>query len=382
MLSKTCSKIFLFFFAVSFLYAQEKEYIVAIKVTAEIEDSAKIYIVGNLKELGSWNPASVELEKVDNKTWQKSFSFPINTALEFKFTKGSWATEALTNNKTVPSNYILKVERDTAFQAEINYWKETTEPVKVFKGQITGTVKYHKNLEWEGLKPRDVIVWLPPGYEEKINEKYPVLYMHDGQNIVDPKTSSFGVDWQIDEVADSLIRANKIQPIIIVGIYNTENRNSEYRNIDSGFVYMDFVINKLKPLIDKTYRTKSDKENTANGGSSLAGLTSLMFVWEQPEVFSKAICMSPAFKIANIDYVSEVEKYIGEKKKIKMFFYNGGITLEERLQPGIDEMIKTLISKGFELNKDLFFVKEKNAEHNESSWAKNIPEVLELFFGK
>ena len=375
-------KILICLLAVSTLFAQQKEFKVTIKVISEIEDSAKIYIVGNEKEFGKWNPAAVELEKINNKTWQKNFLFPANTTLEFKFTKGSWSNEALTNDKTVPSNYILKVERDTTFQTEISFWKEGTQPEKVFKGQITGTVKYHKNLEWEGLKPRDVIVWLPPGYEENINEKYPVLYMHDGQNIVDPKTSTFGIDWQIDEAADSLIKQNKIQPIIIVGIYNTEDRSSEYRNIDSGFVYMDFVINKLKPLIDKTYRTKPDKGNTANGGSSLAGLTSFMFVWEHPEVFSKAICMSPAFKIENIDYVSSVEKYDGEKKKIKMFFYNGGITLEEKLQVGVDEMIKALLSKGFELNKDLYFVKDKNAEHNESSWAKRIPEALELFFCK
>jgi len=382
MLNKISSKILFIFFFASIIFAQKSEYNVTIQVIAEVEDSAKVYIVGNVKEFGSWNPSKVELEKIDNKTWRKNFSFPQNTTLEFKFTTGSWANEALTNEKTVPSNYILKVEHDTTFQTEINYWKENTEPVNVFKGQITGTVKYHKSLEWEGLKSRDVIVWLPPGYEENIYERYPVLYMHDGQNIVDPKTSTFGIDWQIDEAADSLIKQNKIHPIIIVGIYNTADRSSEYKNIDSGFSYMDFVINKLKPLIDKTYRTKPDRENTANGGSSLAGLTSLMFVWEHPEIFSKAICMSPAFKISNIDYVSSVEKYSGESKNVKLYFYNGGITLEERLQPGIDEMIKVLLSKGFELNKDLYFVKDKNAEHNESSWAKKIPEALKLFFGK
>ncbi|KAB2838236.1 MAG: histidine kinase, partial [Melioribacteraceae bacterium] len=373
---KYLPKYYLSFFFASIIFAQKSEYNVTIQVIAEVEDSAKVYIVGNVKEFGSWNPSKVELEKIDNKTWRKNFSFPQNTTLEFKFTTGSWANEALTNEKTVPSNYILKVEHDTTFQTEINYWKENTQPENVFKGQITGTVKYHKSLKWEGLKSRDVIVWLPPGYEENIYERYPVLYMHDGQNIVDPKTSTFGIDWQIDEAADSLIKQNKIHPIIIVGIYNTADRSSEYKNIDSGFSYMDFVINKLKPLIDKTYRTKPDRENTANGGSSLAVLTSLMFVWEHPEIFSKAICMSPAFKISNIDYVSSVEKYSGESKNVKLYFYNGGITLEERLQPGIDEMIKVLLSKGFELNKDLYFVKDKNAEHNESSWAKKIPEAL------
>lgn len=376
------TKILMLFFAASILFAQQKEYTVLIKVTANLKDSAKVFVAGNHEKLGNWNPGAVELEKTGDITWQKSFSFPENSNLEFKFTKGSWSNEALTNDKTIPKNYNLIVINDTVIQTEINYWKESIETENIFKGQITGIVKYHKNLQWSGIKPRDIIVWLPPGYEENPNSRYPVLYMHDGQNIIDPKTSSFGIDWQIDEAVDTLIKSNKIEPIIVVGIYNTQDRSSEYMNIDTGFVYMDFVINKVKPLIDSAYRTKPDRENTATGGSSLAGLISLMLVWEHPEVFSKTFCLSPAFKIGVIDYVSEIEKYIGMKKNIRIYIDNGGTGLEKKIQPGIEEMINALTLKGFELNKDLYFIQDEKAEHNESAWAKRIPEALIKFFGK
>ena len=383
MLSNKFSQILIILFCGSILFAQKIEYNVTINVTAnELSDSAKIYIVGNQKEIGYWDPAAVQLEKIDKNTWRKVFSFPVNTILEFKFTKGKWSNEALTNEKTIPQNHVVRVESDTTIQKNIIHWKDEETVENVYQGQITGSVFYYKSLEWSGIKSRDVIVWLPPDYEENINTRYPVLYMHDGQNIFDPKTSSFGIDWQMDEAATKLIYENKIAPLIIVGIYNTVDRSSEYKNTDTGFVYMDFIINKLKPLIDKNYRTKPDRENTVTGGSSLAGLISFMLPWEHPEIFSKAICVSSALKINNIDYISQVEKYKGDKKNIKIYFDIGGIGIEEKLKPGIDEMIKTLLSKGFELNNDLYFIKDQEAEHNESAWAKRLPKALELFFGK
>lgn len=382
-MKKSFLKIFALLLFFNLFSCQSAGYEVIIKVEApELEDTSKIYIAGNLKEIGAWNPASVQLEYIGNKTWQKIFMFPANTMLEFKFTKGSWSNEALTNEKSIPRNCYLKVEHDTTFQTKIIYWKFGDEEEKVFKGQITGKVDYYRNLKYKFLKPRDLVVWLPPSYEDNLNDRYPVLYMHDGQNIFDPETSFGGIDWQIDEAADSLIRNNDIEPMIIVGIYNTIDRNSEYRYNDTGFVYMDFVINKVKPLIDNNYRTKPDRANTASGGSSLGGLISFMMVWEHPDVFSKTISMSPALKIQDIDYVSTVGNYAGAKKDIQMYIYNGGIGLEKRLQPGIDDMLNLLISMGYKLEEDLYFRKDINSEHNETAWAKRIPDALKLFFDK
>ncbi len=147
---------------------------------------------------------------------------------------------------------MIEVLNDTTIHIKVNLWADQVE--KKIEGQITGTVKYHRNLQGKGIKPRDIIVWLPPGYETDLNKSYPVLYMHDGQNIIDPRTSTFQVDWQIDETADSLIRQGLIEPIIIVGIYNTTDRNEEYSEATLGFAYMEFIIDSLKPFIDRNYQ--------------------------------------------------------------------------------------------------------------------------------
>jgi enterochelin esterase-like enzyme len=202
--------------------------------------------------------------------------------------------------------------------------------------------------------------------------------MHDGQNIFDPKTSSFGNDWQIDETCDSLIRNNIIEPMIVVGIYNTRIRSAEYSPGKAGTIYMDLVVKTIKPLIDSIYRTISDNKHTYVGGSSSGGTISFMLAWHFPDLFSKALCFSPALKIGNFDLVKEVKEYTGEKKNIAWYFDNGGKGLEERLQPGIDEMMKALEEKGYIKEKDLFWIKVPEAEHNEAAWAKRMPEALKI----
>ncbi|MBA4323399.1 MAG: histidine kinase, partial [Odoribacter sp.] len=242
------------------------------------------------------------------------------------------------------------------------------------------TVKYHYQMAGKGIPSRDIIVWLPPDYGKTRNKKYPVLYMQDGQNIFDPVTSSFGVDWQIDETCDSLIRNKISDPLIVVGINSTKERMAEYTPGPEGNAYMDFVVKVLKPFIDSNYHTIPGRSSTFAGGSSAGGTISFMLAWNYPSVFSKAICMSPAFKIRNIDVVKEVSDYSGKNKKIVLYIDNGGKGLEERLQPGIDEMINVLENKGFAKDKDFFWILAPEAEHNEAAWAKRMPGALKLMF--
>lgn len=238
-------------------------------------------------------------------------------------------------------------------------------------------------MKGAGLQERDLIVWLPPNYESNKNARYPVVYMHDCQNVIDPATSSFGVDWSIDETADRLIREKAIPPIIMVGIYNTSDRMREYTPGEKGTTYMDFVTHTVKPFIDSNYRTKADRNNTIVGGSSAGGIISFMLVWQHPDVFSKAICMSPAFKTPTSmgngwDYAEVVRT--SKEKPASVFFYmdNGGVGLESQLQPGIDEMISSLKGKGYIEGKDFIFIRDSAAKHFEADWAKRFPEALKL----
>ncbi len=365
----------LIFSSSSLIISQVKINIVV--TSNNVKSNEQIFISGNNPELGNWNPAIIGLDKINDSTYAKEFKFNEGEVIEFKFTKGSWDSEALNDNESTPGNIIIKVLHDTSINYRINHWKNSRSKIA---GQITGKVIYHNNFKGKNILPRNIIVWLPPSYDSLPNKHYPVLYMHDGQNIFDPATSSFGVDWQIDETADSLIKSDAIREIIIVGIYNTYQRRVEYVNCDTGYAYMKFIVDELKPFIDKTYRTLPERNSTAVGGSSLGGLISFMLAWEYPNIFSMAACLSPAFKIDKIDYVSSVLDYSGPKKPIKFYIDNGGVGLDEKLQPGVDEMISALKEKRYEQGKDLYWFFDLTAEHNERAWSKRVWRFLEYFF--
>jgi len=364
----------------SILFGQGK-----VKITLEVisptqDDNTKIYVAGNVDELGNWKPDKVVLDFKGNKTWGKSFEITKGTRLEYKFTKGSWATEALGNDSSIIQNKILIANNDTTVSVTILNWRDKFN-FKV-KGQITGTVKYHKNFIISGLKPRDIFVWLPPDYEINKEKQFPVFYMHDGQNLVDPRTSNTFIDWHVDEVADSLLRRGEIKPFILVGINNTDDRATEYSNTPLGKLYMKLIVEKIKPFIDREYRTLPDAENTAVGGSSMGGLISMLCAWDYPNIFSKAACFSPAFMYKNINYTKVIQDDRTQKKNLIIYIYNGGVGLETELQPGVDKMIEVLKEKGFKEGKDLFVFMDKNAEHNEAAWAKRIWMPIKIFFEK
>jgi predicted alpha/beta superfamily hydrolase len=209
-----------------------------------------------------------------------------------------------------------------------------------------------------------------------------VLYVHDGQNVFDPRTSLNGYDWRVDEVADSLIRANKMQEVIIVGIYNSPDRTMEYSDSELGRGYIDFVASELKPMIDKNYRTKPDAKNTAVMGSSMGGLISFLFVWQRPDIFSKAGCLSSAFLWDDNKILREVRNYAGVKKMIRVYLDVGSEGVEARLKPGYEEIVKLLEEKGYKRGVDLEYFYDEGAEHNEPAWAKRLWRPLLFMFGK
>lgn len=356
-------------------YPQEKSVTFNV-ITRGVPENTSVFISGSHEQLGNWNAHDVPMDKIDDSTWSKTFKFNAGTYLEFKFTLGSWQTEALGDNGFPLNNYSFYIDQDTILNYYITRWKNN--PAEVKSG-ITGTIEFHRNMKGKGILSRDIAVWLPPDYETDTSKRFPVLYMHDGQNIFDPASSAFGMDWKMDETADSLIRQGKMSSIIIVGIYNTRYRDAEYSYTDSGYAYMKFIVEELKPFIDKTYRTLKGRKNTAVMGSSMGGLISLMLVWEYSDVFSKAACLSPAFKIKSLNYLQFMEKYLSPMKDIKIYIDNGGIGLEKELQPGIEETIRFLENKISKNNISVYF--DENAEHDENAWAQRVWRPLLFLFG-
>jgi len=242
---------------------------------------------------------------------------------------------------------------------------------------IVGVVNFHDGSYSHNLgSKRDFFVWLPPNYSKETHKKYPVLYMHDGQNLIDPKTSYTGKDWRVDETVTRLIKEHKITEIIVVGINNTENRLEEYSDSDKGNKYLKFLVEELKPFIDTKYRTLRDKHNTAIIGSSMGGLISFIAAWKYPEVFSMAGCMSSSFYYNDEKIFKTIEAYDGAKKQIKFYIDHG----EDGLLRG-QKMFCKLTQLGYVIGTDIDYFYARGAEHNESEWAKRLERPLRFFFG-
>lgn len=244
---------------------------------------------------------------------------------------------------------------------------------------IIGQVEYiHEFYSYNLKNERDIIVWLPPSYSSS-TKRYPVLYMHDGQNLFNPQTSFIGYDWKVDETITRLLNKNEIEEIIVVGIYNTRDRLEEYNYFtDKGKSYAQFIIQELKSHIDENYRTKHSADNTAVMGSSLGGFISFQLMWNIPSVFGKAGCLSNSFWIDNKAVFPMVKNSPKIIKKIKLYMDCGDC--ETELIEDNKNMYKLLTEIGY--NDSLKWHIEKGGIHSEVDWAKRLHIPLKFLFGK
>ena len=357
--------------------SSENAHLVKIVLDTEepLTDQDTIFLTGNTSLLGLWNPRGLAMTRRAETRWEKSFSIPDSSHhLEFKFSLGSFDREAISNKGVVPSNSILEIARDTEVYFVIEDFKNPMAPLQL----SAGTAEFHQFSPGHGLTDRRVTVWLPDGYNKNSTTKYPVLYVHDGQNQFDGSKTLNHQEWRLDESIQSLSAQGKINAPIVVAIDNTSARTQEYGSAISASPYTDFIIHQVKPWVDSTYRTYSDRKHTATMGSSMGGLVALNLVWYHDDVFSKAACLSPAFKIKEFDILSQLKKYSGAKKDISLYVDDGTEGLESELRPGIEETVNYLKSNGYSVTYNVV----NGAEHNEAAWSKRVDKVMGLFFGK
>jgi predicted alpha/beta superfamily hydrolase len=236
---------------------------------------------------------------------------------------------------------------------------------------------------------RDLIVYLPPGYDADSDRRYPVLYLHDGQNLFDPATSFVkGRTWQIGESADAAIDAGELEPLIIVGIYNTGDRRlAEYtheRDWQMGGGEADsygaLITRELMPWIAKNYRVKPGREHTGLGGSSLGGLVSLYLGLRHAEVFGRLAVLSPSIwwnHKSILGVLSEAAPHLAHKPRIWLDVgdHEGRVTLRDT-----EQLAKRLRGNGWVDEETLHFEKVPGGTHDEASWARRVRPLLGFLF--
>jgi len=262
--------------------------------------------------------------------------------------------------------------------------------------------------------PRRVVVWLPSGYSSK-GPKYAVLYMHDGQNLFDTATAGYGMEWQIDETLDRLIREKKVRPAIVVGIWNTPKRLQEYvpskafnglpadyrQKIHALYGgdplsdgYLKFIVRELRPMIDARFNVKTDRADTMIMGSSMGSLISLYAIDEYPRVFGGAGMMSthwPLFmtpdgkSVGDREYEvvsSAFEHYLApalpDPATHKLYFDHGSETLDAvyaRYQDRVDAVVRR---RGYRQWSNVLSLSFPGEKHNEISWASRVAVPLQF----
>ena len=254
-----------------------------------------------------------------------------------------------------------------------------------------GRLRLHSRFPTSYLStPRDIIVYLPPGYDAAA--RYPAFYLQDGQNLFDPATAFNGRDWQADMVADDLIGSGAIEPILMVGVYNTGVRRlSEYtptrdprtRKGGKGGRYAQMLARELKPFIEREYGARRAAADAAVGGSSLGALVSLETGLLYPRVFGKLAVMSPSVWWDQRSILKMVRAYKASARP--RVWLDTGTEEGESAQQALEDtrlLRDALVEKGWRDGVDLSYTEFSGAGHNELAWGGRFGEVLRYFFGK
>jgi predicted alpha/beta superfamily hydrolase len=260
----------------------------------------------------------------------------------------------------------------------------------------TGDLRLHEFRSRIFRNTRFLRVWLPPGYDDPANAglRYPVFYLNDGQNLFEPETSFTGVEWQVDETGDRLIRENVIAPMIFVGIDNAgKDRIREYmphRSLNPmmlrvyGTRYPSFLIKEVMPFMARTYRIATGPENTGLGGSSLGALISLYTVSVCPGVIGRLLVDSPSLWASNRQIIRQSRGVQRWPDRIVLAVGTNEAGRKDKDQSVVDDVreLAAILRRAGLDERRLRLVIEEGGTHHESAWARRFPEALAFLFGK
>ena len=281
-------------------------------------------------------------------------------------------------------------------------------PTNTIPTASRGSLERFPQFESQFVPARDVVVWTPEGYQK--GDSCDVLYMHDGQMLFDATTTWNRQEWRVDEVMDSLIKAGKIRPCIVVGIYNTDDRLTEYfpaktvqyvadadrekAKIDklTADAYLQFIVKELKPFIDNRYQPLTSREHTFIMGSSMGGLISLYALCEYPQVFGGAGCLSSHLSMGHMPdgldgeswatgFRNYVDQHLPEANSSIIYMDRGTEDFDADYGPYQEKLDSVILAKGLDVKHYTSKVYNGHS-HNETCWAKRLDQPLLFLLGK
>ncbi|MDJ0653761.1 MAG: alpha/beta hydrolase-fold protein [Xanthomonadales bacterium] len=374
------------------------------EVTIEVQVPAgtgTVYLAGSLDQLGPWRPDGLELGG-EGTMRRTVLTLPRGTELEYKFTLGSWQREGLGPSGTVMANFRLTVADDARQQHQVVDFKK--DPMQYIadwrRSGVRGTLVYWTDVPSQFLEQdRHVSVWLPPEYQQQPERRFRVLYMHDGQNLFDPRIANTGVDWGVDESLVRLVSEGMMDPVIVVAAWSSSERGAEYSPWHRAPDYARFLIEELMPRVNREYRTLTGPDNTAVMGSSMGGLLSFYLVSRHPEVFGACGCVSSHFILSESVAARFIPSTVGDPDETpyilldiedglrvpqgtRYWFDYGSEGLDGEYGPTHAAVQQWLERQGLEQGSDFVVRLYEGADHNEASWRERLADPLLFLFGE
>lgn len=365
--------------------------------------------------IANWDPAgvrcfdTVQYQRHDPDSTFRGWVFELaydaasRRDFQFKFTRGTWATvEVDANGADIPNRTLEGVDLDDPHGVRLaveGFADQRGTRWPAAPATRASTVTGHLDvftIATDHLTRRPTIrVWLPPGYDDPANadRHYPVMYMHDAQNLFDAATSFKGEEWGVDETLTSLIDEHKVPPLIVVGIDNGPDRAGDYNppytesdgHKNHADRYLAFITDDLMPLIDERYRTRTGPENTGIGGSSYAGNVTLYAMMARPGVFGRALVESPAAFIDDNAIIDHMRATDPDTWPARVFI---GVGTTETPDPEVAaKFVRSTRALAAILRDDgltddrLRLDVEDGAVHSESAWAHRLPEAMQFLWG-
>lgn len=335
--------------------------------------SPDIYLAGNFN---GWNPGltAYQLKKDAEGVYTLTFQ-PSVSAMEFKFTRGSWASvETNASGGDIPNRKFNYTGGPATLNLTIAGWAGSQPSTASPNVSLLDDDFPIKSLN----RTRRIWLYLPPDYLSQTEKKYPVIYMLDGQNVFD-KATSFSGEWRVDESLDQLFQQGD-PGCIVVAIANGESQrineyapwiNAQYGG-GEGEKFLKFLTDELKPYIDQHYRTKTEAEHTAIMGSSMGGLFSFYAGFERPDIFGRIAPMSTSFWFAPVVF-NWIKDKVPPAQALKVYLTvganEGGSQQSDMLR-----MYNLILEEGIPVQ-DIKADSDANEGHNESYWSKKFPTV-------